>query len=67
MDGQTDAHTEFLPFLQDFVPYWGRYSATLKEAGMGTTDLMMPFSNWFENVFCIIAIIFSQHVKLTQN
>ena len=29
INGQTDGHTEFLPILQDFVPCWGRYPATL--------------------------------------
>ena len=29
MDGCTDGHTEFLPILQHFVPYWGRCPATL--------------------------------------
>ena len=73
MDVWTDGKIEFLSILQGFFPAWGRYPATLcdfttlKKQGKGTIDLMMPFGTWFENVFCTIAIIFSQHVKLTQN
>lgn len=49
MYGQTDRSMEFLPILQDFVPYLGRCPATLcnctasKKQGKGIADLMMPF------------------------
>ena len=57
MDGQTDGQmeeqTENLPILQDFVPYWGRYPATVQlqpknciKRGKGTAD-HMPLGDWF--------------------
>ena len=45
-----DGRTEYLPILQDFVPYRGRCPATAHfhpknciKRGKGTADYMMPF------------------------
>ena len=53
-----DGRTEFLPILQDFVPYRGRCPATIEvtiektiketvEQGKGTGDHLMPLGDWF--------------------
>ena len=53
-----NGRTEFLPILQDFVPYRGRCPATIKvtirktiketvEQGKGTGDHLMPLGDWF--------------------
>ena len=53
-----DGRTEFLPVLQDFVPYRGRCPATIEvtikktiketvEQGKGTGDHLMPLGDWF--------------------
>ena len=53
MDARMDGSMEFLPILQDLVPYQGRCPATFrdfttsKKQGKGTADLMMPFGDWF--------------------
>ena len=57
MDIPTYGHTEFLPILQDCVPYWGRCSATIEvtiektiketvEQDKGTGDHLMPLGDW---------------------
>ena len=53
-----NGRTEFLPILQDFVPYRGRCPATIEvtikktiketvEQGKGTGDHLMPLGDWF--------------------
>ena len=53
-----DGRTEFLPILQDFVPYRGRCPATIEvtikktiketvKQGKGTGDHLMPLDDWF--------------------
>ena len=65
--GWTDGRTEFLPILQDFVPYRGRCPATFnkykqhnnettKKQGKGIADLMMPFGDWFLSLFAAIKV-----------
>ena len=57
-NGRTDGRTEFLPILQDFVPYRGCCPATIEvtikktiketvEQGKGTGDHLMPLGDWF--------------------
>ena len=57
MNRWTDEWTEFLPILQDFIPYRGCCPASIKitkknqqektvEQGKGTADHLMPLGDW---------------------
>ena len=64
---KTYIRTEFLPILQDFVPYRGRCPATIEvtiektiketvEQGKGTGDHLMPLGDWLF-FFCVVWLL----------